>query len=60
MRKRALTLLIAASFALLFAGGCREEGGAEKLGKQIDEAAESAGEAMEDAAEEAKKKLEKE
>ena len=46
--------------ALLLAGGsvaCREEGPAEKLGRQLDEAAQDAGEALEEATEEAKKKL---
>ena len=38
--------------------GCREEGAAEKFGRQLDEAAESAGDAIEDASDDAKKKLE--
>ncbi len=38
--------------------GCREEGEAEKFGRQLDEAAQNTGDAVEDAADEAKKKLE--
>ncbi len=46
--------------AAMFGGsiGCQEEGPAEKLGRQLDDAAQTAGDAIEDAAEEAKKKLE--
>lgn len=48
----ALALMIAVG-----SSGCREEGAAEKLGRQLDEAAENAGEAIEDAADETRKKL---
>ncbi len=49
-----------AAGALLLTGavGCREEGPAEKLGRQLDEAAEEAGAAIDEAAEKAKKELE--
>ena len=43
---------------VLFVGagtGCREEGGAEKLGRQIDDALESAGDAIDEAGDEAKR-----
>ena len=52
--------IVIAVVALLAGGslGCAEEGGGEKLGRQVDEAAEEAGAAIDEAAEEAKKKLE--
>ncbi|MBW2269544.1 MAG: transport-associated protein [Deltaproteobacteria bacterium] len=46
--------------AAVFGGGvgCKEEGPAEKLGRQLDDAAQNAGDAIENATEEAKKKRE--
>ena len=52
---------LAIALLVLVAGGsfgCKEEGPAEKLGRQMDEAAEDLGDSLEDAADEAKKKLE--
>lgn len=53
-----IPLAIAACAALIAgAAGCRQEGPAEKLGRQIDDATERASDAIDDATEKAKKKL---
>jgi hypothetical protein len=60
MRSIALPILAALALSMV---GCREEGAAERAGREIDEAVEDTGEAVEeaaedveDAAEEARKK----
>jgi len=53
-----IPIAIAASAALIAgAAGCRQEGPAEKVGRQIDEATEQASESIDDATEKAKKQL---
>lgn len=54
--KTALITILAA--LLLAAGGCKEEGAMEKMGKKLDEAAEEAQDAAEDAAKELEKAAE--
>ena len=53
-----ISIAIAASAALIAgAAGCRQEGPAEKLGRQIDDATDQARENIDDATEKAKKQL---
>ena len=57
MTRLGLVLLLSGAAALAITG-CKEEGSAEKAGKELDKAAEDAGKQTEQAADDAKKLLE--
>lgn len=57
MRIRILIAIAASAALIIGAAGCRQEGPAEKVGRQIDEATEKAGDSIDDATEQAKKNL---
>ena len=55
-----ISIAIAASAALIAgAAGCRQEGPAEKLGRQIDDATDQARDSIDDTVDEAKKKADR-
>ena len=57
MRIRILIAIAASAALIAGATGCRQEGPAEKVGRQIDEATEQAGDSIDYATDQAKKKL---
>jgi hypothetical protein len=57
MKSKSMALLIVTGLALS-AGGCREEGTAERAGREIDEAADEIGDELEDAADEVEEEAE--
>ena len=57
-KRLGLGLLLGGAVLLAFTGGCKEEGAAEKAGKDVDKAGEDAGKTADKAVEDANKALE--